>query len=61
MNNIKYVVKDKRGDYQSAYNLKLGKQKAYDWAIQCAKSVKGVVYLIDEDAKTEKEVLRVEN
>jgi len=59
--NTKYIVKNKKGDYQSAYNLKLGKQKAYGWAVQCAKSVDGIVYLIDEDAKTEKEVFRVEN
>ena len=59
--NTKYIVKNKKGDYQSAYNLKLGKQKAYDWAVQCAKSVDCIVYLIDEDAKTEKEVFRVEN
>ena len=33
--------------------------KAFDWAVQCAKSVNGVVYLVDEDNKTEKEVFRV--
>jgi len=59
--NTKYIVKDRKGHYQSAYNLKLGKDKAYDWAVQCAKSVNGVVYLVDEDKKTEKEVFRVEN
>ncbi|MEY2973116.1 MAG: hypothetical protein RI886_893 [Pseudomonadota bacterium] len=57
--NTKYIVKDRKGEYQSAYNLKLGKQKAYDWAVQCAKSVNGVVYLVDEDKKTEQEVFRV--
>lgn len=59
--NTKYIVKDRKGHYQSAYNLKLGKDKAYDWAVQCAKLVNGVVYLVDEDKKTEKEVFRVEN
>ena len=57
--NIKYIVKDRRGHYQSAYNLKLGKDKAYQWAVQCAKSVNGVVYLVNEDEKTEEEVFRV--
>jgi len=57
--NVKYIVKDRKGHYQSAYNLKLGEKKALDWAVQCAKSVNGVVYLVDEDKKTEKEVFRV--
>lgn len=58
--NIRYIVKDKKGVYQSAYNLKLGEKQAYDWAVQCAKSVEGgTVYYVDDDAKTEKEVYRV--
>jgi len=57
--NTKYIVKDKKGHYQSAYNLKLGKNNAFSWAVQCAKKVNGVVYLVDEDKKTEEEVFRV--
>jgi len=57
--NQKYIVKDKKGHYQSAYNLKLGENNAYSWALQCAKKVDGIVYLVDEDKKTEKEIFRV--
>jgi hypothetical protein len=60
--NTRYIVKDKKGTYQSAYNLKLGQKEAYSWAVQCAKSVDGgVVYLVDDDMNTEKEVFRVQN
>lgn len=52
----KYVVKDKNGHYQSAYNLFLGKEKAFEWALQCAKIVKGDIFLVDEENKTEKQV-----
>lgn len=58
--NTKYIVKDKKGHYQSAYNLKLGKDKAYSWAVQCAKKVNGIVYLVNEELNTEEEVFRVE-
>lgn len=51
--NKRYIVKDKDGTYQSAYNLALGKQKAYDWAMQCAKSVNGVVYYVEGDKEQE--------
>lgn len=57
--NKRYIVKDKNGAYQSAYNLALGKQKALDWATQCAKSVGGIVYLVDDDSQNEVEVYRV--
>ena len=55
----KYIVKDKNGHYQSAYNLLLGKEKAYQWAVQCAKSVNGAVYFVNEDKNTEEEIFRV--
>ena len=56
--NKRYIVRDKNGTYQSAYNLALGKKQAYDWAMQCAKSVNGVIYLVDEDSNQEEEVFR---
>ena len=42
--NKRYIVRDKDGAYQSAYNLSFGKDKAYDWALQCAKSINGIIY-----------------
>ncbi len=56
---IRYIVKDKSGTYQSAYSCSLGEKKAYDWAVQCAKTVNGVVYLIDtNNQEKEQEVYR---
>ena len=55
--NKRYIVRDKDGAYQSAYNLSFGKQKAYDWALQCAKSINGVIYYSEGDNK-EQEVYR---
>lgn len=59
--NKRYIVRDKNGSYQSAYNLVFGKQQAYQWALQCAKSVNGVVYFADDDKDNgkEQEVFRV--
>lgn len=56
----RYIVKDKKGAYQSAYNLHFGKEKAFDWAVQCAKTVKGTVYFVDDAAKTEVAVFTAE-
>lgn len=58
--NTRYIVKDKNGTYQSAYNLSFGRDKALDWAVQCAKQVNGVVYYVDDDAKTEEVVFKSE-
>jgi hypothetical protein len=44
----RYIVRDKDGNYQSAYNVALGKEKAYSWALQCAKDVCGIIYAGDE-------------
>jgi len=30
-----------------------------NWAMQCAKSVNGVIYLVDDDSNQEEEVFRV--
>lgn len=54
--NKRYIVRDKDGTYQSAYNLALGKKKAYEWAMQCAKSVNGVIYY--SEGEKEQEVFR---
>ena len=56
--NKKYIVRDRHGAYQSAYNLVFGKKKAYDWAMQCAKSVNGVIYYVEGDTSKEQEVFR---
>jgi len=55
--NKRYIVRDKDGAYQSAYNLSLGKDKAYNYALQCAKLVNGIIYYSEEDTK-EQEVYR---
>ena len=55
--NKRYIVRDRDGAYQSAYNLSFGKDKAYSWALQCAKSINGVVYYSEGDSK-EQEVYR---
>ena len=55
--NKRYIVRDKNGAYQSAYNLSLGKQNAYNWAMDCAKSVNGIIYYSEGDNK-EQEVFR---
>ena len=55
--NKRYIVRDKDGAYQSAYNLSFGKQKAYDWALQCAKTINGIIYYSEGDNK-EQEVYR---
>jgi hypothetical protein len=57
--NQRYIVRDRNGAYQSAYNLAFGKDKAYDWAKQCAKSVGGIVYFMEGDDAKEQEVFRV--
>ena len=56
--NKRYIVRDREGAYQSAYNLALGKKQAYDWAMQCAKSVNGVIYYVEGDTNKEQEVFR---
>lgn len=57
--NKRYIVRDRDGAYQSAYNLALGKKQAYDWAMQCAKSVNGVIYYVEGDSNNEEEVFRM--
>lgn len=54
----RYIVKDKNGGYQSAYNLALGKNQAYSYAVECARRVNGVVFLYDEDIRREQEIYR---
>ena len=56
--NKRYIVRDKDGAYQSAYNLSFGKDKAYDWATQCAKSINGIVYYSEGENTKEQEVYR---
>ena len=60
MSNLKqkYIVKDKNGGYQSSYNLALGKNQAYGYAVECARRVNGVVFLYDEDVRREQEIYR---
>lgn len=57
MINKRYIVRDKDGAYHNAYNFHFGKQNAYDWAVQCAKLINGIVYFSGEDNK-EQEVYR---
>lgn len=57
--NKRYVVRNKDGEYQAAYNLALGKEKARSYALDCAKSVNGVVYY--SEGEKEQELYRIED
>ena len=58
--NRRYIVRDKHGTYQAGYNFIFGKDKAYQWAVQFAKSVGGTIYYVDSDKfySNEEEVIK---
>tara|TARA_R100000008_G_C3582873_1_gene169844 strand:- start:80 stop:310 length:231 start_codon:yes stop_codon:yes gene_type:complete len=53
-----YIVRDKKGTYMGAYSEKLGKSKAVDWATECAKRSKGILYHRDAPGNEEQEIAR---
>jgi hypothetical protein len=44
---IRYIVKNAKGEYQSAYSTKLGNDKAFKYATLTARDVFGVIYSVD--------------
>jgi hypothetical protein len=50
---IRYIVKDAKGEYQSAYSTKLGVKDAFKYATLTAKDVYGVIYSVDNDGNEE--------
>jgi hypothetical protein len=53
---IRYLVKNAKGEYQSAYSTKLGKDKAFKYATLTAKDIFGAIFAIDENGD-EKEIV----
>ena len=41
---IRYIVKNAKGEYQSAYSTKLGNDNAFKYATLTARDVFGVIY-----------------
>ena len=46
---IRYIVKNAKGEYQSAYSTKLGNDNAFKYATLTARDVFGVIYSVDID------------
>ena len=46
---IRYIVKNAKGEYQSAYSTKLGNDNAFKYATLTARDVFGVIYSVDAD------------
>jgi len=53
---IRYIVKNAKGEYQSAYSTKLGNDNAFKYATLTARDVFGVIYSVDADGN-EKEIV----
>ena len=51
-----YIVRDKRGTYMGGYSEKLGRDKAIDWATECAKHSRGVLYHRASPQASEEEI-----
>jgi len=51
----RYLVKNAKGEYQSAYSTKLGKDNAFKYATLTARDIFGVIFAIDENGD-EKEI-----
>ena len=46
---IRYIVRNAKGEYQSAYSTKLGNKEAFKYAELTAKDVFGTIYSVDTD------------
>ena len=53
-----YIVRDKKGTYMGAYSEKLGKFQAIDWATECAKRSRGILYYRPAPREPEEEIGR---
>ena len=45
----RYIVRNAKGEYQSAYSTKLGNKEAFKYAELTAKDVFGTIYSVDTD------------
>ena len=45
----RYIVRNAKGEYQSAYSTKLGNDNAFKYATLTARDVFGVIYSVDTD------------
>ena len=52
---IRYLVRNAKGEYQSAYSTNLGKDNALKYATLTARDIFGVIYSVDNDGN-EKEI-----
>ena len=46
---IRYIVKNAKGEYQSAYSTKLGNKEAFKYAELTAKDVYGTIFSVDTE------------
>ena len=46
---IRYIVRNAKGEYQSAYSTKLGNKKAFKYAALTAKDVYGTIFSVDTE------------
>jgi hypothetical protein len=53
-----YIVRDKKGTYMGGYSKELGEFQARDWATECAKRSKGILYYRSAPREPEKEIGR---
>ena len=52
----RYLVRNAKGEYKSAYSIKLGKDKAFKYATLTAKDIFGVILEVYDDGD-EKEIV----
>ena len=53
---IRYLVRNAKGEYQSAYSTKLGKDNAFKYATLTARDIFGAIFSVDVDGD-EKEIV----
>jgi len=53
---IRYLVRNAKGEYQSAYSIKLGNDNAFKYATLTAREIFGVIYSVDNNGD-EKEIV----
>tara|TARA_B100000029_G_scaffold207210_1_gene205041 strand:- start:256 stop:486 length:231 start_codon:yes stop_codon:yes gene_type:complete len=46
---IRYIVRNAKGEYQSAYSTKLGNKEAFKYAELTAKDVYGTIFSVDTE------------
>ena len=53
---IRYLVRNAKGEYQSAYSTKLGKDNAFKYATLTARDIFGAIFSVDDNGD-EKEIV----